>query len=85
MPFFEIFAPPFSQIQVRHCSKINSELSSWEESLFGVPQRSILGPLLFNIFLCRLFCLRNGAELANYADDNTPFLVSDDLSDVTLK
>ena len=58
----------------KQITKINSEFISWEEILFGVPQGSILGPLMFNIFLCDLFSLINDVEFASYADDNTPFL-----------
>ena len=66
-------------------TKINSKFNSWEEILFGVPQGSILGPLLFNIFLCDLFFIVNNVEFASYADGSTPFFVGDDFNDVILK
>ena len=53
-------------------TKINTEYGSWEEILFGVPQGSILGTLLFNFFLFDLSLIMNSIELASYADDNTP-------------
>ena len=56
-------------------TKINTAYSSWEEILFGVSQRSILGPLLFNIFLCDLFLIMNKVDFSSYADDNTSYVI----------
>ena len=53
--------------------KVNDSYSSWSEILFGVPQGSILGTLLFNIVKCDMFYFMEDFEIANYADDLTSF------------
>ena len=51
--------------------KIGNVKSEWGEIGKGVSQGSILGPLIFNIFLNDLFYFVKQGSMYNYADDNS--------------
>ena len=63
-------------------ARVNGDYISWEEILFGVPQGSILGTLLFNIFLCDLFLIMKETSFASCADDNMLYVTDENLDEV---
>ena len=57
--------------------KINDAYSLWKDIFYGVPQGSMLGPLLFNVHLCDLFYFLEDLDIASYADDTTIYTVNE--------
>ena len=56
-------------------TKVASSFSELLNIIFGVPQGSILGLLLFIIYIRDLFIVNKDVNFSSYADDTTPFII----------
>ena len=69
----------------KHRVRIGSYISDWLLVLLGIPQGSILGPILFNIFINDLLLFLEGYDVCNFADDNSISAYGSSLQEVTEK
>ena len=60
--------------------KVGSFLSEWLEIILGIQQESILGPILFNVFINDLLLFMKETDICNFADDTSLHACGKDLA-----
>ena len=65
--------------------KVGSAYSTFQNISTGVPQGSVLGPLLFNIFINDMLYLDLESEICNFADDTTIYACDRVIDNVIVK
>ena len=76
----------FSYLQDKWQSiKTNTTFNSWNQLLQGVPKRSVLSPMLFNIYINDIFFVLKETDICNFSDDKTPYVCGSNLKSVLEK
>lgn len=57
--------------QIASSAVKNNTLGNWRKIIPSVPQRPMVGPLLFTIFINDIFFSLKDIRIGNYADNNT--------------
>ena len=63
-------------------TKVGSAYSKWSKIRRGIPQGSILGPILFNIFINDIFMTIEQSDICNFADNNTLYSYGEWLTEI---
>ena len=59
-------------------SKVGCAYSKWSKIRRRIPEGSILGPILLNIFINDMFMIIEQSDICNFADDNTLYQAEKD-------
>ena len=63
-------------------SKVSSAYNKWSKIRRRIPQGSILGPILFNIFINNMLMIIEQSDICNFADDNTLYSCGERLTEM---
>ena len=67
------------------CVHINGHSYDLKQLRAGVPQGSVLGPILFNIYINDIINISHSAQIITYADDTSIFFQGTDINIISSK